>query len=155
VATYEFDSGGKKKLMTFEVRHWITNDEAAIRGAILAGNVIGDTFYGSDGYLSIDTEARYATFLGRKQEPGPAMRGAGNHFANFIGAVRSRNVADLNCPIEEGAISCTLVHLANISHRLGRSLQFDEKTMSCVGDKEANAMFTRAYRKPFVVPEKV
>jgi predicted dehydrogenase len=155
VATYEFDAGGKKKLMTFEVRHWMTNDEAGIRGANPANNVIGNTFFGPGGYLAVETEARYATFLGRKQEPGPAMRGAGDHFANFIGAVRSRKVADLTCPIEEGAISCTLVHLANISYRLGRSLSFDAKTMTCMGDKEANGMFSRAYRKPFVVPEKV
>jgi hypothetical protein len=155
VATYEFESGGKKKLMTFEVRHWMTNDEAGIRGANPANNVVGNTLFGSDGYLAVETEARYATFLGRKQEPGPAMRRAGDHFANFIGAVRSRNKADLTCPIEEGAISCTLVHLANISYRLGRSLRFDEKSMTCVGDKEANAMFTRAYRAPFVVPQTV
>ena len=155
VATYEFDAGGKKKLMTFEVRHWMTNDEAGIRGANPSNNVIGNTFFGSGGYLAVETEARYATFMGRKQEPGPGRRAAGDHFANFIGAVRSRNVAELTCPIEEGAISCTLVHLANISYRLGRSLTFDAKTMACVGDKEANAMFTRAYRKPFVVPEKV
>ncbi len=100
-------------------------------------------------------QSRYATFLGRQQEPGPAARAAGNHFANFIAAVRSRKETDLNCPIEEGAISCTLVHLGNISYRLGRSLHFDAKTMTCLGDKEANQMFTRPYRQPFVVPEKV
>ena len=77
------------------------------------------------------------------------------HFANFIGAVRSRKHSDLNAPIEEGAISTTLVHLANISYRLGRTLNFDAKSYSCTGDEEANAMFRRDYRKPFVVPEKV
>jgi hypothetical protein len=61
----------------------------------------------------------------------------------------------LNAPIEEGAISTTLVHLANISYRLGRTLHFDAERYSCKGDAEANAMFKRAYRKPFVVPEKV
>ena len=155
VATYEFENNGKKQLMTFEVRHWITNDEAGIRGPNPTNNVIGNTFFGSNGYLAVDTEARYATFLGRKQEPGPALRGAGNHFGNFIDAMRSRKTSDLNCPIEEGAISCTLMHLANISYRLGRSLRFDAQTLSCVGDKEANAMFTYDYRKPFVVPETV
>jgi hypothetical protein len=28
--SYEFDEGGKKKFMTFEVRHWMTNHEADI-----------------------------------------------------------------------------------------------------------------------------
>ena len=155
VVTYEFDTNGKKQLMVFEVRHWISNDEAGIRGSSASTNVIGNTFFGSNGYMAVEGQSRYATFLGRKQESGPAARGAGNHFANFIAAVRSRKETDLNCPIEEGAISCTLVHLGNISYRLGRTLHFDAKTMTCVGDKEANQMFTRNYRRPFVVPEKV
>ena len=67
----------------------------------------------------------------------------------------SRKQSDLNAPIEEGAISTTLVHLANISYRLQRSLRFDASSYSCVGDEEANLMFTRSYRAPFVVPEKV
>jgi hypothetical protein len=47
------------------------------------------------------------------------------------------------------------VHLANISYRLGRTLHWDAKTMQCINDAEANTMLTRAYRSPFVVPEKV
>jgi hypothetical protein len=47
------------------------------------------------------------------------------------------------------------VHLANISYRLGRTLHFDAASYSCTGDEEANRMFTRRYRAPFVVPEKV
>jgi hypothetical protein len=48
------------------------------------------------------------------------------------------------------------LHLANISYRLGRTLHFDANAMRCVGDDEANAMFTRKqYRAPFVVPQKV
>ncbi|HPQ15276.1 MAG TPA: gfo/Idh/MocA family oxidoreductase, partial [Bryobacteraceae bacterium] len=69
--------------------------------------------------------------------------------------VRSRKYEDLDAPIEEGAISAALVHLANISYRLGRSIRFDEATYTCPGDEEATAMFTRQYRTPFVVPEKV
>jgi len=47
------------------------------------------------------------------------------------------------------------VHLANISYRLGRTLNFDEATYSIKGDPEATKMFTRDYRKGFAVPEKV
>jgi predicted dehydrogenase len=156
-ASYEFDEGGgKKKMMTFEVRHWITNHEAGIDEP-RPGNTVGVVFYGSKGYLTLWSEdvGKYATFLDRDQKPGPSGSDLGNHFANFIGAVRSRKHSDLNAPIEEGAISTTLVHLANISYRVGRTLQFDAASYSCVGDPEANRMFTRTYRKPFVVPEKV
>ncbi len=42
-----------------------------------------------------------------------------DHFANFIKAVRSRKREDLNADIEQGHISTAVVHVANISQRLG------------------------------------
>ena len=60
-----------------------------------------------------------------------------------------------NAPIEEGFHSCALIHLANISYRLGRTLDFDPVAMKFIGDKEANAMLTKEYRKGFEVPDKV
>jgi predicted dehydrogenase len=41
------------------------------------------------------------------------------------------------------------------TYRLGRKLTVDAKTESFVGDAQANALLTRPYRKPFVVPEKI
>jgi len=157
VASYEFDVDGKKKLMTFEVRHWMTNHEADIKefDKSVKSNTVGNIFYGSNGYLAIDGYTKYYTFLGKDAEPGPARTDGGDHFANFINAMRTRSRGELTAEIEEGAISTTLVHLANISYRLGRSVNFDAKTYSCVGDKEANAMFRRDYRKGFVVPAAV
>ena len=46
-------------------------------------------------------------------------RGAGNHFADFLDAVRSRKQSDLNAPILDGHLSSGLCHTGNISHRLG------------------------------------
>ena len=69
--------------------------------------------------------------------------------------MRDRKKETLSAEIEEGAASTVLVHLANISYRVGRTVNFDPKTMTITGDKEAAAMMTRDYRKPFVVPEKV
>ena len=69
--------------------------------------------------------------------------------------MRSRKKEDLTAEVEEGAASTVLVHLANISYRMGRTVNFDPKTLSIVGDPEAAKMMTRDYRKPFVVPEKV
>jgi predicted dehydrogenase len=48
--------------------------------------------------------------------------GGGNHYANFISAVRSRDHRDLHADIEEGHISSALCHTGNISHRLGEKL---------------------------------
>ena len=102
-----------------------------------------------------EDHGRYETFLGKEQQPGPRGQDRGDNWANFIAALRTRKHEDLNAPIEEGAISTTLVHLANISYRLGRMLHFDAASYSITGDAEANKMFRREYRKPFVVPEKV
>ena len=158
-ATFEFDDAGKKKFMVFEVRHWMTNHEAGINetGAGKEVNTVGAIFYGSKGYMAVTDEdhATYYSFLGKEQQPGPSGHDQGNNWANFIDALRTRKHSDLNAPIEEGAISTTLVHLANISYRLGRTLRFDADSYSCIGDEEANAMFRRKYREPFVVPEKV
>jgi predicted dehydrogenase len=154
-ASFEFNDGGKKKILVFEVRHWMTNHEAGIGEGGKAPNTVGAVFYGSKGYVAIwdEDHGRYQSFLGKEQEPGPSGEDRGNNWANFIAAVRTGKQSDLNAPIEEGAISTTLVHLANISYRLGRSLNFDVATYSCTGDEEANRMFARNYRVPFVVPK--
>jgi len=158
-ANFEFDEGGKKKMLQFDVRHWITNGEAGIGDDQVSGSNagVGNIVYGAKGYLST-ARPGFKIVLGKEHQPGPAPSGErqGDNWANFIQAVRSRKYSDLNAPMEEGVPSVILIHLANISYRLGRSLHFDPETLTCKGDAEANKMFTRtAYRKPFVVPEKV
>ena len=153
-SSFEFDVNGKKKMMTFEVRHWISPHEAGIDEG-KPGNTIGNQFYGSNGYLVIDNYNKYYSFIGKDQKPGPADTKKDEHWANFIGAVRSRKREELNAEVEEGALSCNLMHLANISYRVGRTLNWDAKTMTIVNDPEANKMLTREYRAPFVVPKKV
>jgi predicted dehydrogenase len=155
---YEFEEAGKpKKMATFEVRHWMTHHEADIQNfdKSVKSNTVGNIFYGSNGYLAIDGYDRYNSVIGKDQTPGPSKQAGGDHFANFITAVRSRNRGELTAEIEEGAISTTLVHLANISYRLGRTLDFDAATYSVKNDKQANAMFRREYRAPFTVPQMV
>jgi predicted dehydrogenase len=157
-ATYEFDEGGKKRMLEFEVRHWISNHEAGIsenRNGVgkVYPNTIGNIFYGSRGYMAIDGYTSYKTWLGDKQEAGPSATGGGDHFANFIAAMRSHKRTDLTAEIEEGAASTVLIHLANLSYRLGRMIHFDPVTWSCTGDAEATGMFMRKYRAPFIVPK--
>jgi predicted dehydrogenase len=157
---------GKRRMIEFEVRHWMTNHEAEIGtpdlGTRRGSNSVGDIFYGSKGYLSTGDEdaATYKIWLGREQKEQPPVH-AGNelaHYENFIDCVVSRKKENLNAPIEEGHISCGLVHLANASYRLGRTLNFDPEKQEVIGDPEAEKLLRdgdRGYRVPFVVPEKV
>ena len=163
VATFEFQQDGKKKLLVFEVRHWISNNEAGIgeRSAPQSGAAsseplqsIGNIWYGSKGYMATASEG-WRTFMGPEQAPGPKSEAEPAYpgFVNFIDVVRSRKREDQLAEAEEGAISTMLIHLANISHRTGRTLYFDPATYTCKGDAEATAMFTRSqYRSPFTVP---
>ena len=150
VATFEFPAAkeAEKKMLVFEVRHWITNPEGEGKDPC----DVGVLFYGSEGYMTIPSYGSYYTFLGKKKEPGPKGNAGGDHFANFIQAVRSRKKEELNAEIEEGHLSAALCHLANVSYRLGRTINFDPKTETCGTDIEANRLLTREYRAPFVVP---
>ncbi len=176
---YEFDMpDGKRRMMEFEVRHWISNHEALIGEPGFGGgdvpvalgnaaepkkrkgpqNTIGNIFYGSKGYMAMNGYDAYRTWLGEEQEPGPHMAEEGNNWANFIDCVRSRKTEDLNSPVLEGHISCTLLHLGNVAYRLGRTLNFDPTTEQVIGDDEANRLLRdgdRGYREPYVVPEEV
>jgi hypothetical protein len=74
---------------------------------------------------------------------------------NFIDAIRANDQGLLTAPIEEGFFSCGLIHLANISYRLGRTLHIDTNKFEVINDEEANSMFTKEYRKPYLLPEKI
>jgi predicted dehydrogenase len=165
-AVYEFPAAGgaadKKKVLQFEVRGWITNREGWTEGVKEAGNAymtsdantVGNLVYGSKGYMR-KTVNSWETFLGKERAPGPTGKGEGNHYRDFVDAIRAGDPAKANGNIEDGFHSCALVHLANISYRLGRSLNFDPATLRFVNDPAADAMLTRDYRAPFVVPDRV
>ena len=72
------------------------------------------------------------------------------HVQDFLDRIRDGKtpLAD----IEEGHKSTRLCHLGNIAHRVGRSLKFDAATETIPGDKEANQLLGREYRKGFELP---
>jgi hypothetical protein len=144
-----FEYPDEKKMLVFETRHWITNHEGFGSGR---RNAVGVTFYGSEGYMQVYYFG-YRTFLGRNRDKGPEATAAPNEYERFIAGVRSRKAEDLGVEIEEGHYSSGLCHLGNIAYRLGRTVNFDPASETFAGDEEANAMLTRDYREPFVVPK--
>ena len=69
--------------------------------------------------------------------------GGGDHFANFIDAVRSGQRQDLNADVEVGHISTAICHAGNISHRVGQIASAAEQR-AAVGDNPLwNEMYDR------------
>jgi len=148
------------RMIEFEVRGLHTNAEDGIR--------IGNLFYGTKGWLRLDG-GEWQSYFGRTNEPGPGSATAGDedfgdpmmaaaeggHFANFINALRAGKPEMLTCPIDVGYMSSALPLLANISYRLDRGLVFDARKEKFVGDRPADRMLSRAYRRPYVVPKVV
>ena len=139
----------QKMMIEFEVRPWATNLESGVG--------VGNIYYGSDGYLAVKGYNSYEAYdkggkLVKKNKDGDPLV---SHFNNFVNAVRRREPAILHGPVESAHTSSALAHLGNIAYRLNRRLKFDPATETFPADSEANAMLTREYRRPYVVPEDV
>jgi predicted dehydrogenase len=152
------------KIVQLEVRGLYTNLDTDFN--------MGMLFFGSEGWMKLKGEGEaWATFYGRKNEPGPSMNaesesqgadamkirgsGGGPHFENFINAVRSRNRQDLTAEILEGHLSASMCHLCNIAYRTGCTVVFDSDSETFIDDDETNSMVSREYRYPYIVPGNV
>ena len=185
-----FDYG--EALLLFEVRGLVEKGTGVPR-------IVANEYYTDEGMI---TQGKFYPKGSQEGQPLDDLGGSvhpDGPFGNFLNAVRSRNVDELNADVEKGHFSSALCHLANISYRLGedarlganerysggnavvaggldalknnlakigmkpeasvfqvgRKLKFDAKNEKFSGDPTANAMLTRRYREPFVVPETV
>ncbi len=69
------------------------------------------------------------------------VTGGKGHHTNFIKAVRSRKVSDLNADILEGHLSTALCHMGNISYRLGVKSSPEQIKEAIQANKEALKTF--------------
>ena len=130
------------------VRPWSSNYEDGVR--------VGNIFYGSKGFMLMRTYNSYEVYFGANRDPGPKGDFGGDHYANFIKAVRSRKTSDQHGPVETAHTSSSVAHIANIALQTNRKLDFDPKTERFTNDDEANSYLRRkTYRKGFEVPENV
>lgn len=189
------DFGGP--LLVFEVIGLV--DRAGLDGKKYPNNV-GNEFYLEAGVI------RGGKFYPKDSDTAENLpdidvqMGPGDNFENFIHAMRSRKVEDLNADILEGHLSSACCHLGNLSYRMGQQvagttrpnildkheeigkswnkiaetvkgtigrdlagntyqlgpmLAFDPQSETFVGHAKADALLTRPYRAPFVVPQNV
>ena len=77
-----------------------------------------------------------------------------NHQKNFIDCIRSGKKP--NADIIQGHKSASLIHLANLSHRVGnKQLFYNSKEGIIENSEEANRISKGSYREPFIIPEKI
>jgi len=72
-----------------------------------------------------------------------------DHHRDFIECIRSRNPTRATAEI--GLAAATFGHLANISYRVGKSVEWDREKETIVGDEEAVKLLRREYREPWAV----
>jgi predicted dehydrogenase len=73
----------------------------------------------------------------------------GGEHRNFLDCVRSRK--DPYFPVEIGHAVSTLMHIGNISMRLGRVLKWNPDKEEFLGDEHANGMRQRPMRNPWTL----
>ena len=91
----------------------------------LRGSQIGVIVQCEQGHILINDYVQ-ATAYGNDGKVVEHWHGDGNHYDNFLKAVRSRKAADLNADILQGHLSSGLCHTGNISHRLGEVVATSE-----------------------------
>lgn len=120
--------------LVFEVRGLKTGD--------LKGAKVGNIFHCENGYLVLTGYSDGAAF----DLDGNVLEkfdGGGDHFGNFIAAVRSRKTEELNADILEGHLSSALCHLGNIAYQLGESIPASELGDRLGQDDEAQETLAR------------
>jgi len=110
------DFGGGKTLV-FEVRGLETGEYKKSK--------VGIIVEGSEGYLVMSSYSD-GTVFDKGGNAQKEFKGGGDHYDNFIKAVRNRKIDDLNADILQGHLSSALCHLGNISYRLGRQVGTSE-----------------------------
>jgi predicted dehydrogenase len=105
------------KTIVFEVR--------GLKTTAFRGVKVGVIFYGSEGCVVLDNYCGGAA-LDPYGKVIRNFRGDGDHFGNFIDAVKARDSRLLRADILEGHLSCAHSHLANVSYYLGTPASANE-----------------------------
>jgi predicted dehydrogenase len=142
---FEYDLGdGKKRLLSFEQRLWSDYHQEGFEN--------GDAFYGTHGYMILGKGGGWKIY-DKKDKLREEARGNPDllaHHRNFIDCIRSG--AAPTADIQEGHLSASLCHLANIATRTGRVIEFDPKNERITNDAEAHKMLAREYRDHWGTP---
>ena len=112
-------------------------------------------FIGSEGSIDISRDFFEASDAAIKKNIGKGsikLYESNNHYLNTIESIKTRNKPV--CDVEIGHRSATICHLGNIAYKLKRELEWDPAKEKFKGDKEANELISKQYRKPYTLKAK-
>lgn len=119
----------------------------------------GNVFYGTKGYMIFSRRGAFSVFLGPKNQVGPTegkeirgQRGYAEHMAEFLDAVRGK-IDETKANPTVAHRSCALVHLGEIAYRTDGRVDFDPEKEQFVDNAKADALLTKDYRKPYLLPQ--
>jgi predicted dehydrogenase len=148
--SFEYSGDGKpssKRMLIYEQRLYSTNYPQNCDS--------GAEFYGTKGQMFLSRRGKIQ-ILGERNKPMETQITPGGqndvlHVKNFCDAIRGQ--AKLTADALTGHLSTALCHLANLSTRVGRSINFNPATEQVVGDDEANLLVRREYREHWGKPQ--
>ena len=149
VCEYPHDGNpsGRHKQLIFEQRIWTQY--------VQEGYENGAAFYGTEGMLIMGHNVGWKLY-GLRNKLIAEQTGGGDlaaHHENFFNAIQDGTPT--NADITVGTAAAGIVHLANISARLGRTLNVDPTTGRIQGDPEADGLIQRKYREHWGTPKGV
>ncbi len=131
-------SGGRALQLVFEQRIWSPYTQE--------GYSNGGAFYGTEGMLVIGHSHGWKMY-GKRNKLIAERTGRSDldaHHKNFFDAIRTPGTK-IHADITAANQAATIVHLANISAQVGRTVNFDPQQETILNDAEANAMIRREY----------
>jgi hypothetical protein len=78
--------------------------------------------------------------------------GLDKHLENFISVVRSRKMAELNCPIEAGSHVATVAQMGNISFRSGQRVVWNKEAGKFTDEKLNQQYMMKEYHNGYKLP---
>ncbi len=131
-----FEVRGLPKSKEFQDKGWGENMDK------YRGSGVGVIVQCEKGYVVVPSYSA-ATAYSPDGEVVKSWKGGGDHYENFLKAMRSRKVEDLNGDILEGHLSSALCHTGNVSYQLGKKATPHEISQSIKGNAVLSDSFDR------------
>jgi len=117
----------------------------------------GTTFYGTKGWISLSRSSAQSNIpeIDQKLNNFPKtqdgwIKSENNKMGQAFLDIINGKTKEL-CPLDDAIISDTISHMGDIAIRTNRKITWDPIKGEVVGDPEANKLFVREMRSPYIV----